>query len=88
MDEASNQLLKVFGLRVRYLRLKKGWTQEELGFQTNLHRTYIGSIERGEKNISLKNIDLIARAFGIEIQELFNFKEPNDGLDKQGSDIL
>jgi transcriptional regulator with XRE-family HTH domain len=59
------------GKRIRQLRLKKGWTQEELAERTNRHWTYIGGIERGERNITLQVIADIARALGVEIQALF-----------------
>ena len=59
------------GKRIRQLRLKKGWTQEQLAERTNRHWTYIGGIERGERNVTLQVIADIARALGIEIQALF-----------------
>ena len=58
------------GKRVRQLRLKKGWTQEQLAERTNRHWTYIGGIERGERNVTLQVIADIARALGVEIQAL------------------
>jgi len=51
-----------FGQNVRGIRLKLGWSQEELAERAGLHRTYIGSIERGERNISLDNIIRLALA--------------------------
>ena len=59
------------GTRIRQLRLKKGWTQEQLAERTNRHWTYIGGIERGERNVTLQVIADIARALGVEIQALF-----------------
>lgn len=52
------------------MRLEKGWTQEELGRRADLHRTYIGSIERYERNVSLLNIERIARALGVGVKDL------------------
>ena len=52
------------------LRAKKGWSQEELGLKAGLHRTYIGSIERHERNVSLINLGRIAKAFGVKPTEL------------------
>ena len=63
-----------FGERVRELRTTKGLSQEELAFNTRVHRTYLGGIERGERNPSLKNIAAIAKALGVEISDLFLFK--------------
>lgn len=59
------------GKRVRALREKSGMSQEELGFRAKLHRTYIGSIERGEQNVSVDNIAKLARALKISVKELF-----------------
>lgn len=59
-----------FGKRVREERLKLGISQEELAERAGLHRTYIGMIERGEKNITLKNIEKIAKALNIPINSL------------------
>jgi transcriptional regulator with XRE-family HTH domain len=60
-----------FGNRVRQLRNDKDWSQEELSFKSGFHRTYIGMIERAERNISLKNIARIAKTFDIKIEDLF-----------------
>lgn len=67
----AKQALTEFGERVRYFRQKKGWSQEELAHQADLHRTYLGAIERGERNVSLKNIARIALALGVSIGDLF-----------------
>lgn len=48
-------------------------SQEELGFKANIHRTYIGSVERGEQNVSLDNIYRLAKALKVEMKELFVF---------------
>lgn len=60
-----------FGLAIRKLRNKKNLTQEELASLCDLDRTYIGSVERGERNVSLINIHKIASALNIEVKELF-----------------
>ena len=59
-----------FGKKVREERLKLGLSQEELASRAGVHRTYIGMIERAEKNITLENIEKIAKALGIPIAEL------------------
>ncbi|KAB8151820.1 helix-turn-helix domain-containing protein [Kordia sp. TARA_039_SRF] len=64
-------VLVEFGERVRQLRNEKGWSQEELSFKSGFHRTYIGMVERAERNISLKNIARIAKTFNVQIQDLF-----------------
>jgi transcriptional regulator with XRE-family HTH domain len=68
----KKKILIVFGERVRELRKVKGLSQEELSYKADLHRTYIGMIERAEKNITLVNIEKIAKALNVDIKELFN----------------
>lgn len=60
-----------FGQRVRELRKAKGASQEAFAQACGLHRTYIGDIERGERNVSLDNIARIAKALNIDIRDLF-----------------
>lgn len=60
----------ILGANIRSLRIKKELTQEQLAELCNLHRTYIGAIERGERNVSLKNIVILANALSIEPAEL------------------
>ena len=67
----SKSLLKNFGDRVREERLKQNLSQEELASRAGVHRTYIGMIERAEKNITLENIGKIARALKINISDFF-----------------
>lgn len=62
-----------FGKRLRELRKAAKLSQETLGFKANIHRTYIGSIERGEQNVSLDNIQKLAQALKVKIKELFEF---------------
>ena len=71
MDSNSEILIK-FGNRVRELRKLKNLSQEELAFRADVHRTYIGMIERAEKNITLLNIEKIANALKVSINDLFN----------------
>lgn len=71
----SREILIKFGQRIRKLRKEKNLSQEELSFKTDLHRTYIGMIERAEKNITLVNIEKIAKALNVDIRELFNETE-------------
>ncbi len=64
-------ILKKFGKKVRDFRKQNNLSQEELAEKAGLHRTYIGMIERAEKNITLINIEKIANALSIDIKELF-----------------
>jgi transcriptional regulator with XRE-family HTH domain len=61
---------KKVGKKVRKIRKQKNLSQEELAFRSGLHRTYISDIERGGRNVSIKNIEKIARALGIKPSEL------------------
>lgn len=72
--ESKEKILVKFGERVRKLRKEKGLSQEQLAFKANLHRTYIGMIERAEKNITLINIGKIAIALDVNISKLFTDK--------------
>ncbi|QOP43643.1 helix-turn-helix transcriptional regulator [Sulfurimonas sediminis] len=67
----QKEILIKFGSKVKEFRLDRNLSQEELAYKANLHRTYIGMIERGEKNITLLNIEKIAKALAINIHELF-----------------
>ena len=71
-NKHETEILVAFGLRLRAFRLEKGLSQEELAEKTNLHRTYIGSSERGERNISLLNLCKIAKALGLRVSSLTN----------------
>lgn len=73
MQSKTDVLIK-FGERVRDLRKERGLSQEQLAFKADLHRTYIGMIERAEKNITLINIEKIATALEINFNDLMNFK--------------
>jgi transcriptional regulator with XRE-family HTH domain len=68
----KRKVLIKFGQKVREERLKLGLSQEELASRSGVHRTYIGMIERAEKNITLQNIEKIAKALNISIADLFN----------------
>lgn len=69
----NRQILQKFGRRVREERDKKGISQERLGQLAGVHRTYIGMIERAEKNITLTNMQKIARALGMRVNDLVDF---------------
>jgi transcriptional regulator with XRE-family HTH domain len=67
----NSDILRRFGKRVRELRLKKGITsQMDLALKAGLDRAYIGGVERGERNIALVNIEKIAKALGLSVEEL------------------
>ena len=68
-------LNEIFGLQVRRYRKKKGISQEELASISELHRTYIGAIERGERNVSLNNVEKIASSLDVAVIDLFQNQE-------------
>lgn len=70
MSVNKDVILKQFGQLIRNKREALGLSQEELADKANLHRTYIGDIERGERNVSLLNIRKISAALNIPISEL------------------
>jgi transcriptional regulator with XRE-family HTH domain len=70
----SSKILLSFGKRVREERLKRGFSQEKFAELVGVHRTYIGMVERGEKNITIENIEKIAKALGISIDKLMSLK--------------
>ncbi|SFJ51744.1 helix-turn-helix domain-containing protein [Planctomicrobium piriforme] len=63
-------ILERFGQRVRALRAEQGYSQEGFAAACQLDRTYIGGIERGERNLALRNIETIAQTLGITLSEL------------------
>jgi transcriptional regulator with XRE-family HTH domain len=63
--------LKALGERVRKIRTERGLSQEKLAFLSGLHRTYVGAIERGERNISFRNIEKLAKTLKVTLEELF-----------------
>ena len=67
----NRELSNKFGELIKQIRKEKGISQEELGFRSNVHRTYIGMIERGEKNITLENIEKIANGLGVSMKLIF-----------------
>lgn len=73
----NEQLIKDFGLKIKQLRNEKKMSQEKLSFSTGFHRTYIGMIERGERNISLSNMAVFAKVFQVSVSELLDFSAIN-----------
>jgi len=69
---STNIHRKQFGSRLRKIRKEAGLSQEDLGFRANVHRTYIGSIERGEQNVSLDNIHKLATTLKVSPREFFD----------------
>lgn len=68
--EYMAEINKRVGSNIRKYREKKGWSQEQLALEADLHRAYIGQIERGEKNLGLKNLEKIAKTLNSPISQL------------------
>ena len=68
----KKEILIKFGKKVREIRIKQNLSQEKLATKAGVHRTYIGMIERAEKNITLESIEKVAKALGLSVKELFN----------------
>ncbi len=66
---------KQLGKKIKELRLRAGYSQEELASKAGLHRTYISDIERGERNVSVENIKKIADALNVDPSELLKFHQ-------------
>jgi transcriptional regulator with XRE-family HTH domain len=70
----ESEILRKFGKRIRQLRIQRGITsQMDLANKAKLDRTYIGGVERGERNVGLKNIEKLAKALGVNVEDLFRF---------------
>ena len=69
-----NDILIRFGRRLRELRTKRGLSQEKLALESGLDRSYVGGVERGERNVSLRNVEKLARALGIPAADLLQPK--------------
>lgn len=75
VNNDNRSLNVLFGLKLRQIRMDKHMSQEEFAWTISVHRTYLGQIERAEKNITLKNIEKICNALGINPKDLFDFKD-------------
>lgn len=75
MKEASPNLRNILAENIRAIRAQQGLSQEQLAASCGLHRTYIGSVERAERNISLSSLECIARALGLTVPQLLTPKE-------------
>lgn len=66
---------------LRRLRQQRGWSQEELAARCGLHRTFVSSVERGERNISLDNVDRLAQALEVDVRELLTTPSVQSSVD-------
>ena len=77
----------LLGKRIRDFRKQRGLSQEELGWKAELHFTYIGAIERGEKNCSITTLEKVARGLEIDIKDLFNIPLHETDINKLKEEI-
>ena len=73
MDTNKNksEVMREVGKNIRQYRKQKGWSQEDLAFECEFHRTYIGAVERGEKNITILNLLKIKEKLGVRLIDLY-----------------
>jgi len=67
---ADMTLIEIFGRNVRQARKEKGWTQEQLAFETGVKRAYLSEVENGQRNVSLDVVEKLATALAIDVSEL------------------
>jgi len=70
-NKSDKEILMEIGDNIRKYRLKKGWSQEQFAHECDLHRTYIGAVERGERNITILNLIRIKERLGVKLEELY-----------------
>ncbi len=82
MEEVlPNLLLKALGQRIRALRTEQGYSQEAFADKCGVHRTFMGTIERGESNLSFQNIHKVAATLGVTLSDLFQ------GLEERATEL-
>ncbi|WP_010492980.1 helix-turn-helix domain-containing protein [Paenibacillus elgii] len=84
----NNEILKSIGARIRDLRKERGMSQESLGEKGGFHYSYIGQIERGEKNIALLNLVKIATALEVSVTQLFSYVDEEEKYTDSESDLV
>jgi transcriptional regulator with XRE-family HTH domain len=74
MHDESNEQHR-FGLRFRALRIAGGWTQASFAAHAGVHEQFVGAVERGERNVTLRNITRLAAGLGVPVAALFDERE-------------
>ncbi|UUZ93358.1 helix-turn-helix domain-containing protein [Paenibacillus sp. P25] len=82
-----DRLLKNIGARVRDIRKEKGFSQEQLGELAGVHYSYIGAVERGEKNFTMTTLGKIAAALKVDVLELLRYSEIDLGETNKQKDL-
>jgi transcriptional regulator with XRE-family HTH domain len=78
MNLDDRKFLQQVGFRIRELRASRGLTQAQLADSCGLHRTFIGSVERGERNVAILNMRLIAKTLRVPLTDFFHDKRAED----------
>ncbi|MGB6067131.1 MAG: helix-turn-helix transcriptional regulator [Desulfomonilaceae bacterium] len=78
LRKPSKSLIRTLAENVRKLRKEKGISQEELADMCGLHRTYVGSVERGERNVTLSSLEAFSAALGVSVPDLLTGKRDDD----------
>lgn len=68
-----SQISKLVGNRIKSIRKEKGWSQEELAFRAGIHPAYLGTVERGEKSVTLDSLEKIINALGVTFEDFFRY---------------
>ncbi|MNW42709.1 HTH-type transcriptional regulator SinR [compost metagenome] len=84
---SDKDILKLVGARIKVLRKKRGLSQEALGEKGGFHFSYIGQIERGEKNVSLINLAKIATALEVNVAQLFTYVHEDSELTEADAEV-
>ncbi|WP_372632676.1 helix-turn-helix domain-containing protein [Cohnella sp.] len=83
----ANDILKLVGQRIRSLRKERGLSQEQLGEKGGFHYSYIGQVERGEKNVSLLNLAKISEALEVSLSQLFAYVDGEERRTDSENDL-
>jgi transcriptional regulator with XRE-family HTH domain len=78
LRKPSKQLVRILSKNIRRLRREQGLSQEELSELCGLHRTYVGSVERGERNVTLSTLEAFSDALGVSVPQLLTEKDDDD----------
>lgn len=78
-DSPTISLRAILAENLRLYRKTQGYSQEELADRCGLHRTYIGSVERKERNVSLSTLEVLAKALGVSVPKLLTLRADHDG---------
>ncbi|MNJ33271.1 HTH-type transcriptional regulator PuuR [compost metagenome] len=81
-------IVKLIGERIRQIRKKRGFSQEQLAERASLHPNYIGQIERGEKNLTMETLHKITKGFGMTLEEFFRHLEPANHYTDSLSELI